>query len=103
MGTSIDDPDMLLIGEGWHQSPYSYYNSDNRLVSEEYFGTALHFFAAKKKSPIMQAWKLKYDDLVTKNYQEMMPEIIKKRIYLKNIYQDDVYLSVNVAFEQVIQ
>jgi hypothetical protein len=51
----------------------------------------------------MTAWKEKYDHLVTQSYKEMMPEIIKKRYYLKNIYQDGVYLSVNVAFEQLIQ
>ncbi len=90
---------MLMIGEGWHQSPYSYYNADNRLVCEEYFGTAIHFIAAKRKSRIMTAWKEKYDDLVTQSYKDMMPEIIRKRYYLKNIYQDGVYLSGNIAFE----
>jgi hypothetical protein len=103
IGTNVDNPDMLMIGEGWHQSPYSYYNSDNRLVCEEYFGTAIHFIAAKRKSRIMTAWKEKYDLLVTQSFKEMMPHIIKNRIYLKNIYYEGVYLSGNVAFEQVIQ
>lgn len=26
IGTNLDDPDMLMLGEGWHQSPLSYYN-----------------------------------------------------------------------------
>ncbi len=47
----------------------------------------------------MAAWKEKYDLLVTQSYKDMMPEIIKKRYYLKNIYKEGVYLSGNIALE----
>lgn len=33
----------------------------------------------------------------------MMPGLIEKRIFVKNIYNWDVYLSGNIAFETVIQ
>ncbi len=59
IGTNLDDPDMFMLGEGWHQSPLSYYNSDGVLVTDEYFGMAIHFIAAKKKSAIMTDWKNK--------------------------------------------
>ena len=94
---------MLMLGQGFHQSPYSYYNTENRLVSEEYFGHAIHFIAAKRKTPILTAWKNKFDELVTQSYEEMMPGLIEKRIFVKNIYNWDVYLSGNIAFETVIQ
>jgi hypothetical protein len=57
MGRNRDDPEMFMIGEGWHQSPISYYNSDGIFVSDEYFGTAIHFIASKKKSRMMTDWK----------------------------------------------
>ena len=69
VGKNKDDPDMLMLGQGWHQSPYSYYNDDNALVSEEYFGMAIHFVAAKRKSPIMTAWKNKMYKLCTMTYK----------------------------------
>lgn len=69
IGKNLDDPDMFMLGEGWHQSPLSYYNSDGVLVNDEYFGMAIHFIAAKKKSPIMKAWKNKMYDISSKRYQ----------------------------------
>ncbi len=52
---------------------------------------------------MMKEWKRKFDDLVTKNYNEMMPGIIDKRIFVQNIYWPGVYVSANIAFETVIQ
>lgn len=46
----------------------------------------------------MTAWKRKYNDLVTKNYTEMMPGIMRERIFVQNIYWEGVYVSANIAF-----
>lgn len=64
---------MLILGEGYHQSPLSYYNSDDMLVTDEYFGTAIHFFAAKRHSPIMTAWKQQFCRLSALNYEQYAP------------------------------
>jgi hypothetical protein len=68
IGTNLEDPEMFMLGEGWHQSPLSYYNSDGVLVTDEYFGMAIHFIAAKKNTRIMTDWKNKMKSISAMTY-----------------------------------
>ena len=37
------------------------------------------------------------------SFQQMLPYFLEKRIYLKNIDHEDVYLSGNMAYESTVQ
>lgn len=74
VGSNQNDPDMLMMGEGYHQSTSDYFNKEGKKAVDEYFGAAIHFLAAKKKCPIMRELKQKmYDNMSAIPYRQMMP------------------------------